>query len=757
MSLERTPLHDPLSAPFAVTEPAIAGAAALPAPVSLATVEDATAADAEPATIAPATSGGAAPADAAPADPAAVPQEWRRMINRELSWLDFNARVLALAESPSVPLLERVRFLAIFSRNLDEFFQVRVGGLKQQVLLGVGQRSPDGLSAREQLRAIRARVNDMVVRHSQCYTEDVAVGLEQAGIRICDWSTLEPEERGHLGDVFRRTIFPVLTPLAVDPAHPFPYISSLSLNLAVEVQDDDADDVRIARVKVPQILERFMPLDGGERFIPLEQVIAAHLDQLFPQMRIVGRHVFRLTRNADYELEGDEGEDLLEAVQTILQQRRRSPLAVRLEVASGTSDEVSELLMRELELDHDDVYTVAAPLDLGGLWDLYPRVDRPDLKYGNWRPVTPPALLASRSESGAPDVFRTLRHEDVLVHHPYEAFDTSVEAFVEQAASDPRVLAIKQTLYRTSGRVSSMIDALTRAAAMGKQVVALIELTARFDEQNNIAWAQLLEDAGVHVVYGIVGLKTHAKLTLVVREEESGIRRYCHLGTGNYNPITARVYEDLGLLTSDPDIGADISDLFNLLTGYSRQRQYRRLLVAPLSMRAALLGSIRRQAHPGGRITLKVNSLVDPVMIDALCAASQAGADISLIVRGICGLRPGVPGMSDRITVRSLVGRFLEHSRIYRFGEAGDGAEYLAGSADLMPRNLDRRVEVLYPVSAPELRARLDEILAIDLEDDELAWELHPDGHWTKVPRVRGINAQQRFQELALERLPQPA
>ena len=746
-------MHDSLTASVAVNGPAIAGPAPVHTAMGLPSIADGTVADAAPSEVAP-TGGGVA---TTAFDAAAVPPEWRRQINRELSWLDFNARVLALAESPSVPLLERVRFLAIFSRNLDEFFQVRVGGLKQQVLLGVGQRSPDGLSAREQLRAIRTRVNDMVARHSKCYTDDVAVGLEQAGIRICDWSTLEPQERSTLGDVFRRTIFPVLTPLAVDPAHPFPYISSLSLNLAVEVQDDDADDIRIARVKVPQILERFMPLDDGERFIPLEQVIAAHLDQLFPLMRIVGRHMFRLTRNADYELEGDEGEDLLEAVQTILQQRRRSPLAVRIEVASGTSDEVSELLMRELELDRDDVYTVAAPLDLGGLWDLYPRVDRPDLKYGNWRPVTPPALVAARSESGAPDVFRALRHEDVLVHHPYEAFDTSVEAFVQQAASDPRVLAIKQTLYRTSGRVSPMIDALIRAAAMGKQVVALIELTARFDEQNNIAWAQLLEDAGVHVVYGIVGLKTHAKLTLVVRDEESGIRRYCHLGTGNYNPVTARVYEDLGLLTSDPDIGADISDLFNLLTGYSRQRQYRRLLVAPLSMRAALLDSIRRQAHPGGRITLKVNSLVDPVMIDALYEASQAGADISMIVRGICGLRPGVKGMSDRIRVRSLVGRFLEHSRIYRFGEAGDGAEYLAGSADLMPRNLDRRVEVLYPVSAPELRARLDEILAINLEDDELSWELHPDGHWTKVARERGINAQQRFQELALERLPQPA
>ena len=692
-------------------------------------------------------------------DAAARPRvraEWRTQINRELSWLDFNTRVLALAESPDVPLLERARFLAIFSRNLDEFFQVRVGGLKQQVLLGVAQRSPDGMTPREQLRAIRLRVSEMVERHSRCFTDDVAVGLEQAGIRLSDWSSLDDADRKHLTDVFTRTIFPVLTPLAVDPAHPFPYISNLSLNLAVVVADEDGANSRIARVKVPQLLQRFVPLQDGERFVPLEQVIAAHLDQLFPLMRIVAHHTFRLTRNADYELEGDEAEDLLEAVQTILQQRRRSPLAVRLETDVEMPDDVCALLMRELELEPDDVYTVAAPLDLGGLWDLYGDVDRPDLKYEAWLPVTPPAFAAGRGEVPV-EMFRVLRHEDVLVHHPYEAFDASVETFVEQAAADPQVLAIKQTLYRTSGPVSPIIHALTRAAAAGKQVVALIELTARFDEQNNIAWAQLLEDAGVHVVYGIVGLKTHAKMTLVVRDEESGIRRYCHLGTGNYNRDTARVYEDLGLLTCDPELGADVSDLFNLLTGYSRQRDYRKLLVAPLTLRTALLNSIRRESRPGGRITIKVNSLVDPAMIAALYEASQAGAQISLIVRGICGLRPGVPGLSEGITVRSIVGRFLEHSRIYRFGDPSGRVEYYAGSADLMPRNLDRRVEVLFPVHAPPLRARLDEILAINLEDDVLAWELHADGSWTKVARTHGVNAQERLQQLALERLHQPA
>jgi polyphosphate kinase len=672
-------------------------------------------------------------------------------INRELSWLDFNTRVLALAESPDVPLLERAKFLAIFSRNLDEFFQVRVGGLKQQVLLGVSQRSADGMSPREQLREIRTRVSEMVRRHSRCFMDDVTPGLERAGIGLLDWASLDAPDRQHLSDVFRRTIFPVLTPLAVDPKHPFPYISNLSLNLAVVVDDEDTRSSRIARVKVPQILQRFVPLPGGERFVALEQVIAAHLPELFPQMRIVAQHPFRLTRNADYELEGEEAEDLLEAVQTILQQRRRSPLAVRLELDSATSYEVRELLVRELELEPDDVYPTSAPLDLGGLWDLYSTVDRPDLKYEAWHPVTQPAIAGSLG-AGPPDLFEVLRREDVLVQHPYDSFDTSVEAFVEQAAADPHVLAIKQTLYRTSGPVSPIIHALTRAAETGKQVVALIELTARFDEQANIAWAQLLEDAGVHVVYGIVGLKTHAKLTLVVRDEESGIRRYCHLGTGNYNRDTARIYEDIGLLTSDDDIGADVSDLFNLLTGYSRQREYRTLLVAPLTLRRALLDLISRESRPGGRITIKVNSLVDPEVINALYGASQAGAEISLIVRGICGLRPGVSGLSERITVRSIVGRYLEHSRIYRFGEPGNGADWYVGSADVMPRNLDRRVEVLFPVLSPPLRQRLDEMLDIDLADDQLAWELHADGGWSRVPRVSGVNAQDRLQELALAR-----
>ena len=672
-----------------------------------------------------------------------------RFINRELSWLDFNTRVLALAEDRSLPLLERAKFLAIFSRNLDEFFQVRVAGLKEQVGAGVGHRSPDGVTPSEQLLAIRERVDALVQRHSRCFTDDVAVALEHAGVRFVDWSSLDDTDRAELREVFESRIYPVLTPLAVDPAHPFPYISNLSLNLAVVVADSDSGDTHVARVKVPALLQRFVPLRDGERFVPLEQVIAAHLHMLFPGMRIVSHHAFRLTRNADFELEGDEAEDLLEAVQSVLQRRRRSPLAVRLEVDRTMSPEVLDLLVRELELEAGDVYTVDAPLDLGGLWDIT-RIDRPDLAAERWTPVTQPALAAT--PEGPPDLFRVLRAQHVLVHHPYDSFETSVEAFIEQAAADPQVLAIKQTLYRTSGPVSPIIRSLTRAAEAGKQVVALIELTARFDEQANITWAQLLEDAGVHVVYGMVGFKTHAKVTLVVRQEETGIRRYCHVGTGNYNPDTARIYEDIGLLTCDEQLGADLSELFNLLTGYSRQREYRKLLVAPMRLRSALLEMIAAQAQPDGRITMKMNSLVDPEMIDALYAASQAGAQVDLVVRGICCLRPGVPGLSERITVRSIVGRYLEHSRIYRFGDPGDGATHYVGSADLMQRNLDRRVEAVVPVLSPPLRARLDEILDVNLRDDTLAWELQGDGTWSKVAATDGINTHVRLQQLATAR-----
>jgi polyphosphate kinase len=671
-----------------------------------------------------------------------------RYLNRELSWLDFNTRVLSLAEDESQPLLERAKFMAIFSRNLDEFFQVRVAGLKEQVIGGVLQRSPDGMTPQEQLRAIRARVTELTERQSHCFAGELAPRLEAAGVRICDWSSLRESDRPQLTAVFDSRIYPVLTPLAVDPAHPFPYISNLSLNLAVVVADRQSHETHVARVKVPQLLPRFVPLSDGERFVPLEQVIAAHLHTLFAGMEIVAAHTFRLTRNADFDVEGDEAEDLLEAVQSALQRRRRSPLAVRLEADTTMSGEVLDLLVRELELDAADVYRVEAPLDLGGLWDIH-RIDRPDLKDPPWTAPPPPALAPTAD--GPVDVFRVLRHTDVLVQHPYDSFETSVEEFVEQAAADPQVLAIKQTLYRTSGPVSPIIRALTQAAEAGKQVVALIELTARFDEQNNITWAQLLEDAGVHVVYGMVGVKTHAKTTLVVRQEESGIRRYCHVGTGNYNPDTARIYEDVGLLTADAALGADLSELFNALTGYSRQRSYRKVLVAPARLRSAVLDLIAQQSHEGGQITLKCNSLVDPEIIEALYSASRAGARIDAVVRGICCLRPGVDGMSENITVRSIVGRWLEHSRIYRFGDSGAEVVHYIGSADLMQRNLDRRVEVMVPVEAPPLRARLDEILEVSLSDDVLAWELHDD-RWSRVPTRVGINSQTRLQELALAR-----
>jgi polyphosphate kinase len=672
-----------------------------------------------------------------------------RYLNRELSWLDFNTRVLALAEDENLPLLERAKFMAIFSRNLDEFFQVRVAGLKEQVAAGVTQRSPDGRTPQDQLRAIRARVTELVERQSHAFNADLSPRLQRRGVQICDWSALRDEDRAELTAEFESRIYPVLTPLAVDPAHPFPYISNLSLNLAVVVADSRTRETHVARVKVPPLLQRFVPLADGERFVPLEQVIAAHLHTLFAGMDIVAHHAFRLTRNADFDVEGDEAEDLLEAVQSALQRRRRSPLAVRLEVETTMSDDVLDLLVRELELEDDDVYTVAAPLDLGGLWDIH-RIDRPDLKDPPWTPVTHPALAAGGE--GAQDLFRVLRTNDVLVEHPYDSFETSVEAFIEHAAADPHVLAIKQTLYRTSGPVSPIIRALTQAAEEGKQVVALIELTARFDEQNNITWAQLLEDAGVHVVYGMVGFKTHAKCCLVVRQEDASIRRYCHIGTGNYNPDTARIYEDIGLLTSDAALGADLSELFNALTGYSRQRDYRKLLVAPARLRPALLELIEGQAHDGGRITIKCNSLVDPEMIEALYDASRAGADVELVVRGICCLRPKVHGLSERITVRSIVGRWLEHSRIFRFGDPHepDVVHYI-GSADLMQRNLDHRVEVVTPVRSPALCARLDEIFDVELADDVLAWELQ-DSRWSKVPTTVGINAQTRLQELALAR-----
>jgi polyphosphate kinase len=670
-----------------------------------------------------------------------------RYLNRELSMLDFQARVLAYAEDPSLAVLERAKFLAIFSGNIDEFFQVRVSGLKEQLAAGVRSTSPDGLDQVEQLRAIRKRLEELVTRQASAFTKDIAPALADAGIEFVNWQDLEPDACAELTRVFETQIFPVLTPLAVDPAHPFPYISNLSLSLAVVVQDVASGEERFARVKVPPLLPRFVAVPDSSRFVPLEQVIAAHLDELFPGMKVLAHHPFRVTRDADIEL-SDESEDLLAAMEDVLRQRTKFGAAVRLEVDASITPEVLELLCRELELEHDDVYHVDAPLDLSGLWDIY-ALRRPELKFPPYTPQNPPQL-AGGAES---DVFWALRNGDVLVHHPYESFASSIELFVAQAAADPNVLAIKQTLYRTGGDEAGIVQSLAKAAEAGKQVVALVELKARFDEQANIERARMLERAGAHVVYGLVGLKTHAKILLVVRQEADGIRRYCHVGTGNYNPKTATTYEDLGVLSCDPELGADLSELFNHLTGYSRPGEYRRLLVAPRHLRDALRALIQSQAHPGGMITIKMNALVDPQMIDELYAASSAGARVDLIVRSICCLRAGVPGLSEGITVRSVVGRNLEHSRIFRFGPPGEAdTEYAIGSADLMPRNLDRRVEADLRVTDPRMRARLDEILDIALADDVLAWTLQPDDTWRKVPTVVGLDSQVRFQELAIAR-----
>ncbi len=672
--------------------------------------------------------------------------EQHRLLNRELSWLDFNARVLALAEDSERPLLERAKFLAIFATNLDEFVQVRVSGLQEQVAAGIRSRTADGMDPLSQLRAISTRIDELVMRQAELFTKEIAPALEDVGIAFSKWDELDDDDREYLVEVFDANVFPVLTPLAVDPAHPFPYISNLSLNLAVVVRDPETGEQRFARVKVPPLLPRFVVMPDGERFVPLEQVIAAHLDGLFPGMEILTHHPFRVTRDADFELE-DEDADLLEAIESVLTLRKRSGHVVRLEVDTHMSEEVLELLCRELELSEQHVNIVDAPLDLSGLWALC-ALDRPELKDQPWQPQTQPVLTRT---DPPPDLFRVLQAGDVLVHHPYDSFATSVEAFVDQASRDPSVLAIKQTLYRTAGPEGAIVASLVRAADAGKQVVALVELKARFDEQANVERARELEEAGVHVVYGLVGLKTHTKILLVVRQEHDGIRRYCHIGTGNYNPVTANLYEDLGLLTADPELGADLTELFNYLTGYSRQGRYRKLLVAPVSLRPGIVERIMRETEKGadGRIVLKMNSLVDPGIIEALYAASSSGVSIDLIVRGICCLRPGVPEMSENIRVRSIVGRFLEHSRIYRFGADPNSAEYLIGSADLMPRNLDRRVEAVTPVIAPALRARLDEILATNLADDVLAWSLGADGSWAKVPTVEGVDTHLRLGELA--------
>jgi polyphosphate kinase len=658
-----------------------------------------------------------------------------RYLNRELSWLDFNARVLELAEDDTVPLLERVKFLAIFASNLDEFYMVRIAGLKRRQSTGLTVRSADGLTIREQLDRVTKRTQELIHRHADVFVKDVQPRLEDHGIRIVHWEDLGDDAAIRLREYFRDQVFPVLTPLAVDPAHPFPYISGLSLNLAVSVRDPDSGLSHFARVKVPNNVPRFVPVvsdaDDGATFIPLEDLIAAHLPHLFPGLEVLSHHLFRVTRNADLEVEEDRDEDLLQALERELAQRRFGP-AVRLEVAESMDPQMLDLLLSELEMSPEDILHVPGLLDLASLWGLY-ACDRPELKDEPFVPATHPRL----SEGETPkSVFATLREGDVLVHHPYDSFATSVQRFIEQAAADPQVLAIKQTLYRTSGD-SPIVTALIEAAEAGKQVVVLVEIKARFDEEANISWARELEKAGCHVVYGLVGLKTHCKTALVVRREHGVLRRYCHIGTGNYNPKTARIYEDVGILTADPRVGADLTDLFNTLTGYSRQTAYRMLMVAPHGIRTGLIEKIRREARhaqegrPAG-IRFKVNALVDERIVDALYEASLAGVPIELLVRGICALRPGVHGLSENIRVRSIVGRFLEHSRVMSFANGGT-PEWWIGSSDLMHRNLDRRVEVLLRVmdetARNDLQAMFDQAMAPGVR----CWELGPDAEWTRL------------------------
>ncbi len=677
--------------------------------------------------------------------------EGARYLNRELSWLDFNARVLALAEDPDVPLLERVKFLAIFSQNLDEFFQVRVAGLKDQVAAKVNQPGPDGRSPAHQLLAIRDTVERWTSRAEAVFLDHLVPALGDVGIVFSGLADCDEDDSKYLEETFEERIFPVLTPLAVDPGHPFPYISDLSLNLAVTLADPTTGERQFARVKVPSILPRFVVMPDGERFVPLEQVIASELNRLFSGMEITGHHPFRVTRNADLTLEEEEAEDLLEAVEMEVR-RRRFGRAVRLEVDATMSPEVRDLLVRELDVDEDDVYQRIGPLDLGGLWSVH-SLDRPDLKDPTWKPTVPVRIPKGDEPV---DLFAVLSKGDLLVHHPYTSFADTTQEFLRQASVDPGVLAIKTTIYRTSGD-SPIVRSLIRAAERGKQVAVLVELKARFDEAANIEWAKELEKAGVHVAYGIPGLKIHTKTTLVVREQAEGIRRYCHIGTGNYNPKTANLYEDLGLLSADPVLGSDLAHLFNYLTGYGREVAYERLLVAPHHLRPGIERLIRGEIAAGpeaGRIIMKMNSLVDPAMIDLLYEASAAGIPVDLVIRGICGLRPGVPGLSENIRVRSIIGRYLEHSRIYHFANgAGPGSPaYYIGSADLMPRNLDRRVEALVPVEAPELQERLGELLAVNLADDRLAWTLGPDCAWRRVLGTQGVDTHLRLQELAMTR-----
>lgn len=659
-----------------------------------------------------------------------------RYLDRELSWLAFNQRVLEMAEDPNLFLLERVHYLAIFASNLDEFFMVRVAGLKRRIATGLGVTSSSGLSPQEVLSEISREGHRLQERHAKVFIDDVKPRLKEAGIRIVRWSALEETEKSALHDYFQKQIFPVLTPLAVDPAHPFPYISGLSLNLAVVVQNNETGKEHFARVKVPPLLPRFVRIPGNTgvanaMFVPLEDVIGEFLGFLFPGMTVLQHHTFRVTRNEDLEVDEDEGENLLVALEKELLRRRFGP-PVRLEVANDINPEVLELLIRELDISDEDVYSLPSPLDLTGLFEIS-AIKRPDLHFPPHHVITNRFLQPVEDKDVS--IFSAMRQRDILLHHPYESFSTSVQAFLEQAAADPKVLAIKQTLYRTSGD-SPIVDALIAAAEAGKQVLALVEIKARFDEQNNIAWARKLEQAGVHVVYGIVGLKTHCKLSLVIRQEGTQLRRYCHVGTGNYNPKTARYYEDFGLLTARESVGEDLTKLFNQLSGYAPEATFKSLLVAPNGVREGLVERINREIAfkaegRDARIRIKVNSLVDEQIIDALYKASAAGVQVDILVRGMCALRPGIPGVSENIQVRSILGRYLEHSRIFSFTGGGDPAVFI-GSADMMHRNLDRRVEALVRLSQPDHIREVNGVFDLAMDDKSQSWHLANDGKWVR-------------------------
>ncbi|MCL2541545.1 MAG: RNA degradosome polyphosphate kinase [Nocardioidaceae bacterium] len=667
-----------------------------------------------------------------PAVVTAIEEVPNRFVDRELSWLRFNERVLELAEDESLPLLERTRFLAIFTSNLDEFFMVRVAGLKRRIATGLAVRAASGLLPREVLEMIWERTTELSLRHASVFRDRISPALEGEGIHLVRWADLDREEQKACKKLFKERIFPVLTPLAVDPAHPFPYISGLSLNLAVMIRNPKTGKEHFARVKVPSNFERFIPL-GNSRFVPLEDVIGAHLRRLFPGMDVLEAHTFRVTRNEDLEVEEDDAENLLAALEKELLRRRFGP-PVRLEVEESIAPSILELLVSELDISEQEVSKVPGPLDLRGLHGIAD-LPREDLKYPSFLPTT--HSLLAEVESAAPvDIFKAVRRNDVLLHHPYDSFATSVQRFIEQAAADPHVLAIKQTLYRTSGD-SPIVDALIDAAEAGKQVLVLVEIKARFDEQANIRWARKLEQAGCHVVYGLVGLKTHCKLAMVVRDEgQYGIRRYTHIGTGNYNPKTSRMYEDLGLLTTNEAIGEDVAHLFNNLSGWSRNAQYVELLVAPDSVRTGLVEQIHAEIahHKAGRparVRIKANSVVDEDVIDTLYLASREGVPVELLIRGICALRPGVEGLSENVHVRSVLGRFLEHSRVFAFENGGDPA-YWIGSADMMHRNLDRRVEVLVRLPDERTKQGVADLLDLAFAPTTRAWVLGAEGQWVR-------------------------